>query len=345
MSEAEGDARSTVRVGAVDIGSNTVRLQVADVTRHPDGTVTHKQVARESQITRLGEQVDARGILLPQAIARTRNALTAFRQRARELGAVFVLATATSAVRDADNGEAFLGEVEYTYGFRTLLLSGEEEAQLAYAGVTSDPELAAAAATGSGLLVDVGGGSTEVVLAEHGRVHDFHSFQLGSVRVSERFLDAHDPPASAALAQAREHCAQLLAQRFPRAREDEPPVPTIGVAGTATTAVTLELAMRDYDPQRVHRARVTVDAVEQQVRRLAAMPLSQRRSVDGLEPERAAVIVGGLVVLVAVLRHFDASELTVSERDILDGVALRAGAIALQEQIAELPEPFGRTSC
>lgn len=336
--------RDRVRIAAVDMGSNTTRLIVADVVRDDDGSLSHTVLERRSAITRLAEGVDSRGILLPVPITRVRNALTEFRSIARAFGAVFVLATATSAVRDADNGEAFLGEVEHGFGFRAQLLDGVEEAEATWAGVTSDRTMAARAATGSGLLVDIGGGSTEIVLTERGTIVDRHSFQLGSVRLTERFLaDAGDGPHDpVAMSKARANVREQLRERFPHPGLVALP---IAVAGTATTVSAILLDRPAYDPELVHGFSFGADQLADVVDRLASMPLAERELVNGLEPQRAPVIVGGLLVLQEVLAHFAIDEIETSERDILDGVALMAGRIALDEGIDELPEPFGRTVC
>jgi exopolyphosphatase/guanosine-5'-triphosphate,3'-diphosphate pyrophosphatase len=335
--------RRRVRIGAVDMGSNTTRLIVADVERREDGSLVHETIERRSTITRLAEGVDARGILLPVPITRVRNALTEYRAAAREHGAVFVLATATSAVRDADNGEAFLGEVEHGFGFRAMLLDGVQGAEATWAGVTSDPKTAARAAAGRGLLVDIGGGSTEVLLTEAGEIVDRHSFQLGSVRLTERFLaDAGDPPHADALEQARAHVREELAARFP----DPTGVDfAIAVAGTARTVSAILLDRPTYEPELVHGFRFDGPQLEAVIERLVALPVDERRGVRGLEPDRAPVIVGGLLVLSEVRAHFGIDAFETSERDILDGIALIAGRIALDEGIEELPQPFGRTVC
>lgn len=332
----------TVRVAAVDMGSNTTRVLVADVTRDAAGHVTHEPIAARTTITRLAEGVDTRGILLPIAITRTRNALVEFRALARQLGAVFVLATATSAVRDADNGEAFLGEVEHGFGFRAQLLSGDEEAAATWRGVSSAPELAARIASGQALLLDIGGGSTELVFADRGTIGDRDSLQLGSVRLTERCLPGEGAISDAQLASARAHALELVARRFPSAGDVDI---AIGVAGTVTTVVTVRDALATWQPEKVHGAELTRADVERVLAMLAALPVEQRRAVRGLEPDRAPVIVGGVVVLAAVFAHLGLETMTVSVRDILDGVVLGAGELALDEGIDELPEPFGRTVC
>ena len=296
-----------IRVAAIDLGTNSPRLLVADVA---DGRVD--EVVRRTTITRLGEGVDERRKLLPLPIARVRNCLSDYRRELEQLGAERVLLVATSAVRDAANGEAFLGEIEWSYGFVTRLLDGDEEAAQAFRGVTAGRQLAPGT-----LLLDVGGGSTE--LSVDGR--DAVSLDIGSVRLTERFLRA-DPPTADELEAAAGAVRDLLPAHAPHA--------AIGVAGTVTTLAALDLGLAEYDSQRVHGHRLSLEAVERQLGRLAALPLRERRQVEGLEPERAPVILAGIVVVREVLRAFGLDELEVSERDLLDGVALAA---------AELPEP------
>jgi len=277
-----------VRVASIDLGTNTTRLLVADVD---DGRVD--EIHRESHITRLGEGVDARHRLLPVPIARVRNVLSDYRRTLESLGAERTLAVATSAVRDADNGEAFLGELEWGYGFATRLLSGDEEAELTRRGV--DPP------SGT-LILDIGGGSTEVVLDE------FHaSLPMGSVRFTERYGDE----------------MQSLLREAAVLLPDLSPEHAIGVAGTVTQLAALDT--EDVDGYRLSRARA-----REQLQRLAAMSMEERRAVPHMEPDRAPVIVAGAAILVAALDTYGLDEIEVSVRDLLDGAALAA---------AELPAP------
>ena len=298
------------RVAAVDLGTNSTRLLVADVV---DGRV--EELARETVITRLGEGVDERRRLLPEPIARVRNCLTDFRRRAEELGAERTLAVATSAVRDAENGEAFLGEVEWSYGFETQLLSGEDEGALTLRGVSLGRDLEPGT-----LVLDVGGGSTELT-TEHLRL----SLDLGSVRLTERFLAA-DPPTSEELAECRAAARLLLGDKA----DDLDPAHAIGVAGTITTIAALELG--EYDRDRVHGYRLSTGAVERQLERLASLPLAERRELPGLEPARAPVIVAGVAIVAEVLRFFGLSELEASENDLLTGAALAAAELPVREE-------------
>jgi exopolyphosphatase / guanosine-5'-triphosphate,3'-diphosphate pyrophosphatase len=287
-----------VRVAAVDLGTNTTRLLVADVV---DGHI--EELHRETRITRLGEGVDARKRLLPLPIARVRNVLTDYRRTSEQLGAERVLAVATSAVRDAENGEAFLGEVEWSYGFTTQLASGDDEALLTQRGVRPPPHT---------LVLDIGGGSTELIVDDLAA-----SLPMGSVRFTERHGENIAALEEAAFALLAEHA-------------DVHPSAAVGVAGTVTTLAALDLGLQQYDRERVDGHVLSRHAARQQVHRLASLPLDERRQVPALEPERAPVIVAGGAILVATLDYFGLNSITVSERDLLDGIALAA---------AELPEP------
>jgi len=285
-----------VIVAALDLGTNTTRLLVGAVE---NGHV--EELHRESRITRLGEGVESRGRLLPLPIARVRNTLTDYRRTAESLGAERTLLVATSAVRDAENGEAFLGEIEWSYGFATRLLSGDEEAELTRRGVG---ELGATT-----LLVDIGGGSTELVLGDLRT-----SLPLGSVRFTER----HGEDLAALEAAARAALPELE------------PEDAVGVAASITSLAALDLRLEEYDRSRVHGHVLTRDGVRAQLERLAALPLGERRRVPALDPDRAPVIVAGAAILVAILDIYGLDAIRVSERDLLDGAALAA---------AELPEP------
>ena len=284
------------RVAAVDLGTNTTRLLVADVD---DGRVD--EVSLRQRITRLGEGVHKRRRLLPLPIARVRNVLTDFRREAESLGAERVLAVATSAVRDAENGEAFLGEIEWSYGFTTRLLSGTEEAALTLQGVGD-------VADGT-LVLDVGGGSTELITSERAV-----SLDIGSVRLTELFGEDVDAIA--------ESVRPLLPDFAPSA--------ATGVSGTVTSLAALELGLEEYDRERVHGHVLSLGAVEEQLARLASMPLEDRTRLPALDPGRAPVIVAGATIVREVLRRYGLDSLRASERDLLHGVALAA---------AELPEP------
>jgi exopolyphosphatase/guanosine-5'-triphosphate,3'-diphosphate pyrophosphatase len=291
------------RVAAIDIGTNTTRLLVADV----DGDRID-DVVRRSTVTRLGEGVDARRRLLPVPVARTRNALADYRRELESLGAERTLAVATSAARDAENGEAFLGEIEWSYGFATRLLSGAEEAELTRRGV--------GATAANTLVVDIGGGSTELILPGFET-----SIDVGSVRLTERFLHG-DPPTSAELDEAATYVRGLL----PELRVDA----AIGVAGTVTQ---LHLIAGE----------LTVEVIEREVARLAGLTVAELERVPEMDPARAPVIVGGALVVREVVRRYRLPELGWSERDLLDGVALEAASMLPRGEGEAPPSAF--TAC
>jgi exopolyphosphatase/guanosine-5'-triphosphate,3'-diphosphate pyrophosphatase len=302
------------RVAVVDIGTNSTRLLVADVS---DGSI--EEVDRRLAITRLGEGVDAWKRLLPVAVARVRNVLVDYRRAADELGAERTLALATSAVRDAENGEAFLGELEWSYGFATRLLSGDEEALLTFRGVASDRTIAA-----STLVIDVGGGSTELILGGPEGVSFHTSLDLGCVRLTERFLHG-DPPMDEELAACGAHVRELLRGAVP---PEVRPTAAIGVAGTVTTLATLDLGLVEEVPEFVHGHKLTANRVDRFLGELGAKPVTELRELPGLHPERAPVIVAGVVVALETMRHFGLDELEVSERDIMHGGALAAAELS-----------------
>jgi exopolyphosphatase/guanosine-5'-triphosphate,3'-diphosphate pyrophosphatase len=301
------------RVGAVDIGTNSVRLLVADV----DGTgaaARLEPVERHMRITRLGQGVDATRRLHPDAVARTLDVLREYGRRLEVLGATRVRAAATSAARDAANRTELFDAAAAVIGVEPELLSGEEEAALSFLGATAGLDEPAPF-----LVVDVGGGSTELVVGTE-RPEGSISLDIGCVRLTEQYLHG-DPPAPEELSQAvsvvRDHLADVV--------REVPAVTTartlVGVAGTVTTMAAVELGLAEYDPEVVHHFRLRRAAAEEVFRTLATEPAAQRRHNPGLEAGRVDVIVGGAVVVVSVLRHFDFPELLVSEADILDGLA------------------------
>ena len=290
------------RVAAVDLGTNSTRLLVADVE---DGAV--EEVVRRTVVTRLGEGVDARRRLLPVPVARVRNVLSDFRREAEALGAERTLAVATSAVRDAENGEAFLGEVEWSYGFATRLLSGDEEAALTRTGV-GRVEVGM-------LLLDVGGGSTELVAGESRT-----SLDIGSVRVTERHLHS-DPPTGEELTAAAAAVASLL-----------PPLDVHSAVGVAGTVGQLAVLLGE--------GTMRLGRIEELLERLATMTLSERRALPGLDPARAPVIVGGALIVREVLRRYGLDEIEFSVRDLLDGAALAAADLPARDEGAAPPGAY-----
>ena len=303
-----------MRVASADIGTNSTRLLIADVAA--DGSVA--EVERLLEITRLGEGVDAGGSLGEVPMSRVADALARYARRARALGAERLLAVATSAVRDASNRDDFLARVAAT-GFEPRLLSGEQEAATTFAGVRAPaPGEQRVSAEGT-LVIDVGGGSTELVLGGRNGVAWSRSLQAGCVRMTERYLgeDLVTDEAFAACGEAVDDLLRVVPEEAVAATRR-----AIAVAGTATTLAAI--ANGGYDADAVHDARLTRTEVRALQARLAALPLEQRREVPGLESARAPVIVAGLAVLGRVLDRFGLDEAIVSERDILHGTALLA---------------------
>jgi exopolyphosphatase / guanosine-5'-triphosphate,3'-diphosphate pyrophosphatase len=301
------------KVAVVDIGTNSTRLLVAEVE---DGRVT--ELERRTTVTRLGEGLEASGRLSSAAIARVSDALAEYRETIDRLGAERVMAVATSAMRDADNGPQFRDEIMRRFGIEARTISGDEEARLTFLGATAgrDPG-------GEALVIDIGGGSTEYVTGRPGRDPDFHvSTRMGSVRHTERHLHG-DPPAPAELAALAEDARSVVEADVP-AEVRERVVAGIAVAGTATSLAAIDQELDPYDPDKVHGYRLPRASCERLVTRLAALTVDERRGLPGLHPDRAPTIVAGAVILLESMRAFGLDEIEVSENDILHGAALDA---------------------
>jgi exopolyphosphatase / guanosine-5'-triphosphate,3'-diphosphate pyrophosphatase len=286
-----------MRVAAIDLGTNATRLLVADVD---DGEMT--EVQRRTTITKLGEGVDSRRRLLPVPVARVRNTLTEYRRELESLGAERTLAVATSAVRDAENGEAFLGEVEWGYGFATQLLTGDEEAAMTLRGVGP--------LDAGTVVIDVGGGSTELI-TESFRT----SMDIGSVRLTERF-GIHQ---GAAAAYIRARLPELTVER------------ALGVDGT-----TAELAGL------AGGRTVTLTTIDETLDWLAVTTEEERRARLIL-PDRSEVLAAGVLILRETLRHLGLDAIDASDRDLLNGAALAAAE--LPEPVEGEAPPGAYTCC
>ena len=302
-----------MRAAAIDIGTNSTRLLVAELDR-PDGDLV--TLDRRMTITRLGQGVDTSRALAPEAITRTVDALRTYRGAIDAIGDVGAIrATATSAARDATNREEFFAAATDALGVTPELLPGSEEARLSFLGATAGLD---AVAPGPYLVVDIGGGSTEFVVGTDAP-EGLLSVDIGCVRLTEMWLHS-DPPTAEELSQAvhvvREHLADVL--------REVPAVTTaktlVGLAGTVSTFAMVEQGLKEYDRDKVHHFRLTKDAAEDVFRTLATEPAADRRHNPGLEPGRVDVIVGGAVILVSVLRTFGFDEMLTSEADILDGL-------------------------
>jgi exopolyphosphatase / guanosine-5'-triphosphate,3'-diphosphate pyrophosphatase len=302
-----------MRVAVVDIGTNSTRLLIADVS--PEGAVS--ELVRRSVVTRLGDGVDATGALSGQAIARVFAALDGFRGELDRLAPDANLAVLTSAVRDAANGPQFAARVRDDYALDARVLSGDEEAQLTFLGAMSGRPLTPEPT----VVIDIGGGSTEFVVGV-GRTAGFHtSLPAGVVRMSERHIHS-DPPSSEELQALALDVRVTLRQGLPL--EVRAPVKAgIAVAGTATSAASIDQQLDPYDPARVHGYPLLLATVEMLLARLADMTEQERRRVVGLDPDRAPTIVAGMILLSEAMNVMGLEEVEVSEHDILYGGALR----------------------
>ena len=298
------------RVAVVDIGTNSTRLLVAEVG---DGTLD--ELARASIVTRLGEGVDATGRLGDEPMARVFAALDTFAPDIE--GAEVRTAVMTSAVRDAANGGEFAAVVRDRYGLVAATLSGDEEARLTSLGAT-----ATRAGDDTVLVIDIGGGSTELVVGTGAELVFHISTQVGVVRHSERYLHT-DPPTREELDALAQDARGVFESSVPGEVRSRPVV-AIGVGGTATQLASIDLGLVEHDRDRVEGHAVSRERLEELRDRLAALPLAERREVTGLDPARAPTIVAGAVVLREVLGAFALNGFEASERDILWGVALDA---------------------
>jgi exopolyphosphatase / guanosine-5'-triphosphate,3'-diphosphate pyrophosphatase len=300
------------RVAVVDLGTNSTRLLVADVA---GGRV--EELERRSIVTRLGEGLEASGRLGDAPMDRVRDVLEQYAEAMAAHDVEVRTGIATSAARDAANGAAFLDELRERFGVDLEVISGDEEAQLTYAGAT-------AARDDDGrtlLVVDIGGGSTELVAGRGGEVGFHVSTQVGVVRHSERHLD-HDPPRDDELAALAEDARATLRDALP-ADVVEAAEGVVAVAGTATMSAAMDLELEPYDADAVEGHVLSRETLQALLDELAAVPLEQRQRRTGLDPERAPTIVAGLAILLEVLTVTGVAEVEVSDRDVLWGRALQ----------------------
>jgi exopolyphosphatase / guanosine-5'-triphosphate,3'-diphosphate pyrophosphatase len=309
-----------MRVAVVDIGTNSTRLLIADV--NPGAAIEER--VRESTVTRLGEGVEATGRLGDEPQRRVFATLERYAAEIRAQECEASAAVMTSAVRDAANGAELSAAVRERYGLDGRTLSGHEEAAFTYAGATAarppdDPtEL---------VVIDIGGGSTELVCGAGGRLGFHVSTQIGVVRHTERHLRA-DPPARDELARLAADVRAGIEAAVPAQVRDAVGA-AVAVAGTATSCAAMDLRLEPYDAARVEGHRLERGTLEDLLDRVAALPLGERPAVPGLHPDRAPTIVAGIVILLEALDAFGVANVEVSERDILWGVALQtAGAPA-----------------
>ena len=303
---------AAMRVAVVDIGTNSTRMLLADVAGpHVE------EVERRTTVTNMGRGVDHTGLICSEAIEDVCSVVADYKARYEEMGAERLVAIATSAVRDAVNGDAFIAELRERFGIDARLLTGEEEAHLTYLGATAQRP-----AEDPTLVFDIGGGSTELIVGSGTEVGFHTSLQAGTIRQSERHLTS-DPPDPHEL----EDLATDIRHLIERATGDHPdarPSHAIAVAGTPTSLAAIDQQLEPYDPGRVHGYHLAMKRIQRMLSRLSSLPLAERLRVPGLHPGRAPTIVAGTVILVQVMRAFGLEEVEVSELDILHGSALSA---------------------
>jgi exopolyphosphatase/guanosine-5'-triphosphate,3'-diphosphate pyrophosphatase len=265
----------------------------------------------------MGRGVDHTGMICTDAVDDVCTVIADYKSVYEEMGAERVMAIATSAVRDAVNGEAFIAELRERFGLDARLLTGEEEANLTYLGATAHRP-----ANGSTLVVDVGGGSTELIVGTGSKIGFHTSLQVGTIRQSERHLTT-DPPDPHELEDLAADIRNLI-ERAVAAEPEAKASRAIAVAGTPTSLAAIEQELEPYDPGRVHGYRLGLKPIQRMLSRLSSLPLAERLRVPGLHPGRAPTIVAGTVILVQVMRAFQINEIEVSELDILHGSALSA---------------------
>jgi exopolyphosphatase/guanosine-5'-triphosphate,3'-diphosphate pyrophosphatase len=301
-------SKGSHRVAVIDVGTNSARLLVADVA---GGRVS--PVERRSTVTRLGRGVDLSGRLSAEAIEDACAAIGGYVATLEELGAEAVEVIATSAVRDAENGSAFVAELRERFALSPRVLDGKEEARLTYIGATSEHPPAEPT-----LVVDIGGGSTELIVGTGAEISFHASLQAGVVRHSERHI-ASDPPTAVEL----EALASDVRGLIDAVLDDGVDAGAgIAVAGTPTSLAAVEMGLEPYDPARIHGHVLSLPSIQRMLSQLASTPLAERMEIPGMHPDRAPTIVAGVVILIETMRAFGLERIEVSEHDILYGTAL-----------------------
>jgi exopolyphosphatase / guanosine-5'-triphosphate,3'-diphosphate pyrophosphatase len=300
----------SMKFAIFDVGSNTVLALVVEVV---NGSL--KQIADFARITRLGRGVDANGKLDTSSAKLTLDTIVEMAGKARALGADRIVGVATAALRDASDGAAFIAQVRQLAGFDIEVISGKTEAELSYLAVKRGLQLDPAARL---LIVDIGGGSTELIRAEPGSPIEMISLQMGSVRLTERHVK-HDPPTSADAAEVRLAADEKLKELHWNYQPDK----LVGIAGTVTTIAAVTLGLKEYDAKLVHGHHLTHEAVTSTLLKLASVPIAERKKLPGLEEGRADVIFAGGAILERIMAHFHLNEVLVSDQGVRWGLAQR----------------------
>ena len=295
------------RRAVIDVGTNSIKLLVADVSGHDV-----RPVCEDSKQTRLGQAFYETHRLQPGAIASTAKAVAHFADLARKHAAASIRVIATSAARDALNPEALTGAIETASGLKVEIISGDLEADWVFQGVTSDPRLAQAPL----LLLDVGGGSTEFIVGQGEHKHFRRSFPLGTVRLLERFPPS-DPPKPEELAACRHWSKDFLQKEVrPKLEPALQGIQLVATGGTASILARIEARLETYDRERIEATRLTLDRLHRHVERLWRLPLEERKTIVGLPPNRADVILTGAAIYEAIMEEFNFTELRISTRGL-----------------------------
>jgi exopolyphosphatase/guanosine-5'-triphosphate,3'-diphosphate pyrophosphatase len=305
------------RRAVIDVGTNSVKLLVADVSAN-----NVRPILEDSKQTRLGQGFYESHRLQPEPVAKTAQAVAKFANAARELQTNSIRVIATSAARDAVNAQELISAIESSTGLKVEIISGEQEAEWAFHGVTSDPQLA----NDPLLILDVGGGSTEFILGQGDHKHFRESFPLGSVRLLEKFPHS-DPPDSRELSACREWLKTFLETEVrPKLGKEmrwetevysmKSHIELVGTGGTASILARMELKLADFDRDRIEAARISLESVNRHASKLWSLPLVERQKIIGLPPKRADVILTGALIYEAVMKEFGFAELRVSTRGL-----------------------------
>ncbi len=300
-----------MKLASIDIGTNSVRLMIAEKEEN-----CLKTLYRGTKITRLGEAVNEKQVLLDSATRRTLLALKKYKEVVEGYKVDKVRVVATSAVRDAKNAPVFIDEIKEKIGFHVEILTGEREAELSFLGATYDFSEDSQPI----LVIDIGGGSTEIILGEAGFIENFFSLDIGSVRLTEMFVK-NDPPLESEI-WSIENCVHSVGRMIFKKIEVGKDLLCLGLAGTITTLSAISQRMEVYDSERIHGSMLSLSEIERILNYLLSKNFSERRQVTGLERERADIVIAGAVILKEIMKALNLKEIIVSEHDILDGLIL-----------------------
>ncbi len=304
-----------MRTGAIDIGTNTALFVIADADQ--DGTI--RTLYEDHEIIRLGQHVDASGMIQPAAVERCVTVINRFREKGEQFGCSHWVAAGTSAIRDAGNQAWFLNEVFQGTGVHIGVLTGDDEALCTYFGgrltIGSERRLHRA------MVIDIGGGSTEIVMGDQQKIDFKISMNIGAVRLTERFLKT-DPVEDTEELRMREHCGEVIRRSLSGVRVT-PDTEIIGVAGTITTLASMIQRRAAYHPESINGFPVTLHALNDQISRLRMLPINRRKLIEGLEPKRADVIFAGAVIMEELLRFFNLSRISASTYGLRYGLILK----------------------